>query len=78
MIVPMADLQAQHRALKAELTEAFEQVMAACDFGGLGENTSGLEREIAADLRRKARAGRQLRDGCPAVVPAGDGRRAGR
>ena len=47
MIVPMADLQAQHRALKAELTEAFEQVMAACDFGGLGENTSGLEREIA-------------------------------
>jgi len=48
MIVPMADLQAQHRALKAELTEAFEQVMAACDFGGLGENTSGLEREIAA------------------------------
>jgi dTDP-4-amino-4,6-dideoxygalactose transaminase len=47
MIVPMADLPAQHRALKAELTEAFEQVMAACDFGGLGENTSGLEREIA-------------------------------
>jgi dTDP-4-amino-4,6-dideoxygalactose transaminase len=48
MIVPMADLQAQHRALKDELTGAFEQVMAACDFGGLGENTSGLEREIAA------------------------------
>ncbi len=48
MIVPMADLQAQHRALKAELTEAFEQVMAACDFGGLGENTSKLEAEIAA------------------------------
>ena len=48
MIVPMADLQAQHRALKTELTGAFEQVMAACDFGGLGENTSGLEREIAA------------------------------
>ena len=47
MRVPMADLQAQHRALKAELTEAFEQVMAACDFGGLGENTTALEREIA-------------------------------
>ena len=43
MRVPMADLQAQHRALKAELTEAFEQVMAACDFGGLGENTTELE-----------------------------------
>ena len=47
MRVPMADLQAQHRALKAELTEAFEQVMAACDFGGLGENTTKLEAEIA-------------------------------
>ena len=47
MIVPMADLQAQHRGLKEELTEAFEQVMASCDFGGLGENTSALEREIA-------------------------------
>jgi len=47
MIVPMADLQAQHRALKTELTEAFEQVMATCDFGGLGENTTKLEQEIA-------------------------------
>jgi len=47
MNVPMADLQAQHRALKPELTEAFDQVMAACDFGGLGENTFALEREIA-------------------------------
>ena len=47
MIVPMADLQAQHRALKDELTGAFEQVMAACDFGGLGENTTKLEQEIA-------------------------------
>ena len=28
MFVPMADLQAQHRALKDELTGAFEQVMA--------------------------------------------------
>lgn len=40
-------LQAQHLALKDELTEAFDRVMATCDFGGLGENTSGLEREIA-------------------------------
>ncbi len=48
MNVPMADLQAQHLALKDELTEAFDRVMATCDFGGLGENTSGLEREIAA------------------------------
>ena len=47
MIVPMADLQAQHRGLKDELAQAFAQVMAACDFGGLGENTSALEREIA-------------------------------
>ncbi len=47
MIVPMPDLQAQHRALKDELTGAFEQVMAACDFGGLGENTTLLEQEIA-------------------------------
>ncbi|MGI4791037.1 MAG: DegT/DnrJ/EryC1/StrS family aminotransferase [Janthinobacterium lividum] len=48
MNVPMADLQAQHRALKNELSDAFEQTMAACDFGGLGANTSALEREISA------------------------------
>ncbi len=48
MNVPMADLQAQHSALKEELRAAFDQVMAACDFGGLGENTTRLEQEIAA------------------------------
>ena len=48
MNVPMADLQAQHSALKEELRAAFDQVMAACDFGGLGENTTRLEEEIAA------------------------------
>ncbi len=47
MTVPMADLQAQHQALRGELTEAFEQVMDTCDFGGLGANTTALEREIA-------------------------------
>ena len=48
MIVPMADLQAQHGELKEELRAAFDQVMAACDFGGLGENTAALEQEVAA------------------------------
>ena len=47
MNVPMADLQAQHWALKEELSQAFDRVMTACDFGGLGENTRGLENEIA-------------------------------
>lgn len=47
MNVPMADLQAQHRELKGELTEAFEQVMDTCDFGGLGKSTTTLEAEIA-------------------------------
>ena len=48
MNVPMADLQAQHRALKTELEAAFAQTMDACDFGGLGKNTTALEAEIAA------------------------------
>lgn len=48
MNVPMADLQAQHRNLKTELEAAFAQTMAACDFGGLGKNTTALEAEIAA------------------------------
>ena len=48
MNVPMADLQAQHRNLKAELEAAFAQTMASCDFGGLGKNTTALEVEIAA------------------------------
>lgn len=47
MNVPMADLPAQHQALKAELTAAFEQVMTKCQFG-LGENVAALETEIAA------------------------------
>jgi len=47
MKVPLADLQAQHHALQPELTAAFEQVMAACDFGGLGANTAAFEQEIA-------------------------------
>ena len=47
MNVPMADLQAQHGELKEELRAAFDQVMAACDFGGLGENTVALEQEVA-------------------------------
>ena len=48
MNVPMADLQAQHRELASELTEAFERVMDACDFGGLGKSTTALEAGIAA------------------------------
>jgi len=47
MNVPMADLQAQHRALKDELSEAFDQTMVACDFGGLGASATALEAEIA-------------------------------
>lgn len=47
MNVAIADLQAQHRELRAELTQAFEEVMDACDFGGLGQSTTALEREIA-------------------------------
>ena len=65
MNVPMADLQAQHRALKAELTQAFEQVMAACDFGGLGENTT---QSGARD--RRASAARNTRwASIPAPMP---------
>ena len=45
MNVPMADLQAQHRALRGELTAAFEQTMDACDFGGLGQAASAFERD---------------------------------
>ena len=47
MNVPMADLQAQHRALRGELTAAFEQTMDTCDFGGLGAAASAFERETA-------------------------------
>ena len=47
MNVPMADLQAQHRNLKAELEAAFAHVMETCDFGGLGRSTTALEAEIA-------------------------------
>ena len=47
MNVPMADLQAQHRALKTELAEAFHQTMDACDFGGLGASATAFERETA-------------------------------
>ncbi len=47
MNVPMADLQAQHRALRGELTAAFEQTMDACDFGGLGQAAGAFERETA-------------------------------
>ena len=48
MKVPMADLQAQHRNLKAELEAAFARAMETCDFGGLGNSTTALEAEIAA------------------------------
>ncbi len=47
MNVPMADLQAQHRNLKAELEATFARVIETCDFGGLGKNTTALEAEIA-------------------------------
>ena len=47
MNVPMADLQTQHRALKAELAHAFDETMAACDFGGLGKTATTFERETA-------------------------------
>ncbi len=43
----MADLQTQHRALKEELSQAFDETMAACDFGGLGAAASAFERETA-------------------------------
>ena len=67
MNVPMADLPAQHQALKTELSAAFDEVMAKCQFG-LGDNVAALEAEIAADVRREARAGGQLRHGRPAVA----------
>jgi dTDP-4-amino-4,6-dideoxygalactose transaminase len=47
MIVPMADLAAQHIALKAELTAAFEEVLTTGQFIG-GEAVTKLEAEIAA------------------------------
>ncbi len=47
MNVPMANLVAQHQALKAELTQAFEEVMATGQFVQ-GEQVAALEPEIAA------------------------------
>jgi dTDP-4-amino-4,6-dideoxygalactose transaminase len=46
MNVPLADLPAQHLALKAELAAAFDQVLEKCQFG-LGDNVAALEEEIA-------------------------------
>jgi dTDP-4-amino-4,6-dideoxygalactose transaminase len=46
MNVPMADLPAQHLALKEELTTAFESVLATGQFIG-GEAVQALEREVA-------------------------------
>ena len=78
MNVPMADLPSQHRDLRSELTEAFEETMDACDFGGLGASTSAFERETADFCGARHGARRQLRHGRPAAVPAGDGRRTRR
>ena len=47
MIVPMADLAAQHIALKEELTAAFEEVLTTGHFVG-GKAVQILEEEIAA------------------------------
>lgn len=52
MNVPLADLPAQHRALKAELAAAFDQVLEKSLFG-LGDNVAALEREIAAECGAK-------------------------
>ncbi len=46
MIVPLADLPAQHRALRAELSAAFEDVMDSCRFI-LGDNVAALETQTA-------------------------------
>ncbi len=46
MIVPLADLPAQHRALRTELSAAFEHVMDSCRFI-LGDNVAMLETETA-------------------------------
>ena len=67
MNVPMADLPAQHQALKAELSAAFDQVMAKCQFG-LGENVTALENEIAAECG--ARHGLGVNSGTDALLLA--------
>ena len=46
MNVPMADLAAQHRAIKPELTQVFDEIIDKSTFI-LGPNVSELEREIA-------------------------------
>ncbi len=46
MIVPLADLPAQHRALRAEISTAFEHVMDSCRFI-LGDNVAALEADTA-------------------------------
>ena len=46
MNVPMADLAAQHRAVKPELMQVFEEIIDKSTFV-LGTNVSELEREIA-------------------------------
>ncbi len=48
MIVPLADLPTQHRALRAELSAAFEHVMDSCRFI-LGDNVAALETDTARD-----------------------------
>ena len=78
MNVPMADLQTQHRALKEELSQAFDETMAACDFGGLGATASAFERETADYCGAKIRAWRQLRHRRTPAGTAGNGGRAGR
>jgi len=52
MNVPMADLAAQHRAIKPELTQVFEEIIDKSTFI-LGTNVSELEREIADECGSK-------------------------
>ncbi|BCW99695.1 MAG: hypothetical protein KatS3mg024_2522 [Armatimonadota bacterium] len=46
MQIPMADLQAQHRALAEEIDSAIREVLESCRFI-LGPNVSALEEEVA-------------------------------
>ena len=47
MNVPFVDLRAQHRAIRDELNQAIQRVMARCDFA-LGEDVARFEEEFAA------------------------------
>jgi dTDP-4-amino-4,6-dideoxygalactose transaminase len=67
MNVPFVDLKAQHQALKAELYQAFDEVMTSCQFI-LGDNVKAFEEETAESC--EAAHGIGLNSGTDALLLA--------